>query len=331
MVGKEELCTFYASRCHAAAAGRLGIIVAVERGVDVRAIKQRLDAMQAEDPACSFLNVDLNELIPPHGSGAFPHVDTDGQAPDENPDNVDWIWALKMGYARDRVYAYSECKAALLNEGNNDATPEKLERETGTWKRTRARLEGFESRLAVASADVRGNPNEVIRAKRAMWERAQESMGGARRQQVSCLQDRLTHGLTAEEIEAVASDPLLVNGKEIVDVGRKAAKQSGARDELLGQETFVSFVFPEESHDTLMSAGAASCGIAIGNRKLIFPAYVTMHTPTGMLINFPPGMQGGTPPNSLMVNDAAALLCDIHTLAKEAGRGHMMLEHALSV
>lgn len=330
MASKEALCAFYESRCHAAAAGRLGIIVAVEKGVDIRTIKQRLDAMQAEDPACSFLNTDLNELIPPHGTGSYPHVDTDGQAPDENPDNVDWIWALKMGYARDRVFAYAECKAALMNANNLDAPPEKTERDAGTCKRVRARLETFESRLASASPGRRTDPLEVNRAKRELWERAQQSMGGARRQQVSCLQDRLTHGLTGEEIEAVALDPLLA-GDGAMEVGKEAARQAADRDARLGQETFVSFVFAEESHETLVAAGATGSGIAIGNRKLAFPAYVTMHTPTGVLINYPPGLSGGTPPNSLMVDDAAALLCDIHTLAKEAGRGHVMLEHALSV
>ena len=331
MVSKEALCAFYESRCHAAAAGRLGIVITVESGVDVRAIKQRLDALQADDPACSFLNTDLNELIPPHGSGSFPHVDTDGVgAPDENPDNVDWIWALKMGYARDRVYAYNECKAALLNENNLESPPEKLTREAGTWNRVRARLEECEALLAAASPDRREEPELVIRSKRAQWERAQQTMGGARRQQASLLQDRLTHGLVVEEIEAVATDPLL-ESQGVLDAASNAAKQVSDRDALLGQETFVAFVFPEESNGTMVDAGATGCGIAIGSRKLAFPAYVTMHTPTGMLINYPPGLSGGTPPNSLMVDDAAALMCDIHTLAKEAGRGHMMLEHALSV
>lgn len=80
----------------------------------------------------------------------------------------------------------------------------------------------------------------------------------------------------------------------------------------------------------MVAAGATSGGIA-SERKVTFPAYVTMHTPTGVIINFPQGIAGGTPPNSLMVEDAAALMCDIHTLAREAERSCMMIEHALVV
>lgn len=325
---------FYASRCHAAAAGGKGLIVAIERGAaiddDTPLVTATCDALASKQPPCTFFSSELDALIPKEVDGAgFPAVLTEGRLDME--DEEAWstspdMWALRMGYARDRVIAYAQIKAALMARKNLTTSPE-LEGELARlWSKVQAQLRETEIGIASMPTKSREKPADIHSAWRSEWVRASAELEGAHKQQPTLRRTPLVTGLTATELTAMIADPLLKRD-ETLEASAGTLERMAERDAAIGTETFVSFVFPDASHEWLQAAAATGSGLAT-ERGVAFPAYVTMHNPTGVINSYAQPPCGGKCPNSFIAPDAAALLSKIHSLC-EGKREFLLLEHGL--
>ena len=246
-----------------------------------------------------------------------------------------WCWALKMGYARDRVIACARVKAAELAKGNLGACAETRDELSDVARRARSERERAEAELARprAADNPRTAPAVELNAKRLQWERASADVADAHRQQPTYLCTPVVLGSSAREIEAWADDPALEKDETHEVAAQETARAAAlARDAKMGTEMFVSIVFPDADHRRMRAGAAAGAALQTGEHAYQFPAVVSVHNATGALRAFPWPLRmevSDAPPSAFVTDDAAELLASLHALivAKEGGGDYLLLEH----
>lgn len=324
-----KLRFFFEGQVAAAVTRRTGIALAIDNGVysaragtadDIDEVAQRLCREALKAPDSAWYSEELERLIPRDYEDAtgFPYVPTVGEVDKgEQAFQEPWCWALKMGYARDRVIAYARVKAALLDVHNLSSGPELHTALFRVWGRANAGMRDLEQTLKAPRATLRTDPAVEIHAQRTQWERLSEDMQNAQRQQPTLLRAPLVTGLTAREVAARATDPFLER-EATYAAGAETRKLMPERDALMGTETFVSFTFPSTDHGELYAVGASAAGVRVGDKEHKMPALVTLHNPTGALEPLATRLGNGHPFNVFMTNDAATLLTDLHSLIMRA-------------
>lgn len=315
----------------AAVTRRRGIALAIENGAAgaaggrtgegdaIGTVNTQLIAEALRVEGAAWNSEDLRDLVPLEkvDDSGFPYVLTVGEVgKGEEACQEPWCWALRMGYARDRVIAYSRVKQAILDTRNLSTSPELGKALRKVWGRANAELRRAELALKHPNRDRPSNPAMEIMAQRQVWERAGQDLQGAHRQQPTLLRKSLVEGLTARELGAMAIDPLL---KEDATHAVAAATRDlmPERDALIGTETFVSFTFPAVDHEELYAVGATEVGVRTTEKNEgKMPALVTMHNPTGALTSWK--TPSGLMQNTFFTTDAAELLAKLHTLIVSA-------------
>lgn len=336
-VAKDDcLCRWFESHCHAATRKGHGIIVAIDRGKDIGDINMMLEREAARDANrdCCFYADELNNLLP---SGDV--VGEHGGLPKDDPKNNDpWVWALRTGYARERVLSYAMCKAAMLNTHDVGCSPEQREELFNVYPRQVAHLYQLEHEVINKSTtEMREPPSKLMRARRSLWKNSANKHADVLRYQPAFSDRGVMLGYTGRVVEAFASDPLL----EREDTAAELAYMyscTDERDSMLGTETFVSFVFPTAEHEWMQAVGVNGpemSGVRVGERRHTFPAMVTMHNPKGALRAFMEPPEGAEhPPNVFFASDAVPLMCAIHSLCMnkdgdKARPDYLFMEHEL--
>jgi len=374
MASEVELLRIFQGLCAAAATRQTGLVLAIEDGSSgamgdrVKDVAQVLwDAATNSDAAASWSSEELAQLIPLGGDrdlSGFPYVPVMGEVSPSpqcarEPRMAEekqacvlepWCWALKMGYARDRVIGYARIKQAMLDVSNLSASPEVQTAMFRVWGRVNSELrahehslEKYERELYEKRVAPRTEPADEIRAQRAQWTAASRSAGSAHRQQPTMLRSPLVIGFTSREIEALARDTKLVR-EDAFKAAASSADETGARDALLGTETFVSVVFPARDHREMHAVGAATEGVRVADADYRMPAMVTLHNATGAIEPICRRMGERCADNVYMTNDAAALLAELHSLIvtarltspkggvplpRDQQRNYLLLEHGL--
>lgn len=313
MTESNKLCSYYEAACALAAARCEGLILAIEDGYgygydhesrSASDVFLSVDAVAAHNPECAFKNEELAELLE---ELPFPTVGTIDPA-DEAYEADAETWAVRSGYARDRVVAYAECKAGALKANAIDATDERVADLRALPARVKEGLRRCEELVASSTPEERPVPALVHADKRAEWaERADEA------QQPTLREARRVTGALISTIEAV-----------------DAAVDAAARDSKVGTERFISIVFPPPNHALLVAANAADGGVRVTDAARAYPAYVTVHNSKGAIESMP-ATAAEARPNSVIVPDAASLLCDLHSLSTRCGRDPLLLTHAIRV
>jgi hypothetical protein len=345
------LMRWFAQRCHAASKQQRALVFAVERGADtdVDCIRLELDRRAAQAPDTCFYSSELATLLPhaaptcddDEGRCGFPYVPTEGSMP--NADDLsqrtlaDWEWALRMGYARDRVVAYGRVKAAMLRVHNIDATPEMQRTLFDVYDVVRHELQAVERSLAQSTGQQRMLPEAMHKTLRERYALQAAHVGEAQMQQPTLRQTPVVLGHTMREITALSIDPLA--SREFTRrVGRIERENALWRDRDIGRETFFSFVFPNEAHEVMMAAAATGTGIESSDATPPrYPALVTMHHVTGCVRCFAEPANGGAAPNAFVTHDAAALMFAMHQVCVDANvsldekweRNYLLLDHEL--
>ena len=338
-----QLRRWFDARCGAATERKQSMIVAIPDGAaasgasEVLLFLQKEAAKHAESAVRSLV---LDQLVAPHQGGVtakvheeYPHVPCVGQVVEDS--DAPWCWALKMGYARDRVIACARVKAAELARGNLGACDEERAELADVARRERDVLRRAETDLARprVGQPPRTPPSLEINTKRIKWARASADLSDAHRQQPTYLGSPVVLGWTAREIDAWAADPELTNPATLELAAKETAREEALkRDAKMGTETFVSLVFPDADHRWLRAAGATGAAIQTDERALQFPAVVTFHNATGALHAFPWPVDKGPEDarNAYVTADAAGLLAEVHTLIAREGGGsnYLLLEHS---
>lgn len=346
MADEDDRTLAYEARCAAVSQKGTALIFSIDRGneADIApGLTQMLDAAATDAREGCWNEEPLDELLPHKSDGeSYPFVETELTPRDANPENVAWEWALKLGFARDRVMAYADVKSAQFAMEDLTATPELVEELEATAGRARLRLELAEDVIRQTTPALREDPEQLNKGKRMTWARDSQHMPDAQRQQPIFEQSRLVLGQTGLEIDAQIMDPYLDDLAEHKDksaVGRAckdAVETASDRDAGMGRELLVSFVFPNEDHAECKAAACTGSGIRTATRRHAFPAWVTVHSPTGMIRPFPAprraGKGRGAPsanPNSFVTPNAAELLAELHALTVRNGRVPLLLEHAV--
>ena len=301
-----------------------GLVLAIEQGAArgkadaIDQVAQHLckEALKVDESA--WHSDELERLVPldTRDATGFPCWPTSGEIV---PDKKEvWCWALRMGYARDRVIAYARVKAAMLDVGNLSCAPELQKELFGVWGRVNAGLR--EAELTYEARDPNGlaSPAVELEAMRAQWLRAGADVIDAEQQQPTLLRTPLVLGLTAREVVARAADPFLED-EATFRVGAEVRGTMPARDALMGTETFVSFVFPATDHQEMFAVGASSAGVRATDAHKM-PAIVTLHNATGAVQQVASCMSAPKPYNVFVTDDAATLLANLHSLILAARR-----------
>lgn len=332
---EEHLRLFFESRVVAAAQRSTGLILAIDHGatssasstadasVDyIQQVALRLchDALR-DNSECAWHSDELERLVPlDQGDGTgFGTVPVSGHhVPAKTvKDMPDWVWAISMGFARDRVIAYARVKAAMLNMSNISSSPELQEELLRVWGRANADLRATEVGLKGRTLTA---PLMELRALRTQWLRTGEDVQNATRQQPTLHRMPVVTGMTAEEITARAADPLLED-KATFEQGETTLGSVEARDSLMGTETFVSFVFPASDHEEMYAAASGPAGLQTGERAYKMPALVTLHNTMGAVAPVASCLTEPKPYNVYFTADAATLLAELHSLIVTARKG----------
>ena len=273
-VQPETTYSFFQELCKTSARNETGIVIAVDNAYAqtpcaATNVFLRVDAESAHAPDATFRNAELDTLLE---NTLLPTVGgiEDGK------------WAMSMGFARERVLAYAQCKAGLLKAHSLSADTIEQERLADMHTTIGKQL------LAVEEALVGGAP--IVRSPLVE--------------------------LLASEVQADDAD-----GCE---------KTHACTAERMGTERFIAFVFPPADHTELVASGAVDGGICVTASLSSFPAYVTVHNAKGAIESLP-ATSHELKPNSLMVNDAAALLTSLHSLSLNSGRNHAIISHKITV
>jgi len=315
------LHALYTRLCVSAARRRTALVLAIEdgaRGVGKSNVLQCLtETALARDAESAFYSIELAELVPLRAADEV--VPTEG-VPHEGDGSVG-TWALKMGYARDRVVGYNRIKAAMLDVHNLSAGPEMQVELFRVWGRVNGLLRTTEAGLVKRTDTVVDSVPLALHAKRKHWERAALNVPDAQRQQPKLLEAPAMLGYTAEELQALAADPELAN-EATAAAGRLDEAATAARDAKMGTELFVSVVFPAVDSRQLAAAGAVDGLLETGGATgVATPGMVTMHNATGAVVMLLPAVTDRGA-NAFVTDDAALLLARVHALAR-----CMLLEH----
>lgn len=310
MTELNKLCSYYEETCALAAARCSGLILAIEDGYGYESrpatsIFLNVDAVSAHNPACTFKNDALDTLL---DDLPLPTVGTIDPSDDVDAET----WAIRLGYARDRVMAYAECKAGLLKSSSVDTNDECAATLRALPERVKDALRQCEELVVGSAPDDRPAPVLVHGDKRVEW-------NDSGLQQPTLRQDRAVYGTPLSAIGASASE---------LAVARDPAVQSTERDAKVGTERFISIVFPPSSHAILVAANAKEGGVSIAESVKAYPAYVTVHNSKGAIENLP-ATATEPHPNSVMVPDAASLLYDLHSLSTRCGRDPLLMTHEI--
>lgn len=321
----EQLYMYFNALCASCATRGSGMILAIEEGTttdasdDIQKVAQALWDAVNEDFETTWTSKEIAALVPldsPNRDG-FPQVPVHGKvlAECEQGDPMPhWCWALRMGYARDRVIAYGQVKQAMLDAANITTSPEKHAKLFGVWGAANTRLRTHEGNLR---ALVTRDPEDELKTMRAAWYKATATIGNAHRQQPTMLRAQAVTGLTSLEIEALAADTRL-QLQATLDVGKQSREGHAARDALLGTETFVAFSFPHRTHKEMHAVGAEEQGVHVGVKyehdDFRMPAMVTLHNATGAVEPLCRRMGEKCALNVYMTHDAAGLLLQLHSL-----------------
>ena len=358
MASDEQLLQWFRAVAAAAATRRTGIILAIDGGSsmdehdDIEKVAQKIITDAAASPAAAWASGELKGLVPDDKSTDpldMPYVPTVGEAPEGKESwRVPWCWALRVGYARDRVIAYARVKAAMFEVHNLSSGPEVQAAMFRVLDRASALLRTHDDSLKNGDPDSRPRPEEEIKSQRLQWLRAAAELPNAQRQQPTMIRSPAVTGLTAREVEAIASDPGFDDPNTFA-ICQATAEIIDARDALMGTETFVSFVFPARDHREMHAVGAADQGVRVEPHGVIeghhkYPAMVTLHNATGAIENILPKEGVSQASNVFVTNDAATLLKDLHSLIVKARkdptdpltplpfrgqRNYLLLEHSV--
>lgn len=317
------------------------LIMSIENGTDTDLIdlRQYLMRLAAKEPEQALFLQQLDTLV----ARGDEYVPTAGIVPsyltreeayqiDGSNANEPWVWGLRMGFARDRVMAYSRVKAALLDRDNVTIAAEVDDVLKSVYSRAQSRLRETEKNLKKCTGKNLEDPFVSTHVKRTKWARVAQHIPGAMRQHPSLLQLPVLQGLSSNETTALALDPRLAL-KDTIKAAAEANHTShiGRRDLKIGTEFYISLTFPSMEHAELVAAGAQGASMGVGPRNAVHtPALVTMHLPTGCICDFLPGADGERAPNAFFTSNAAEVLSEVHTLchianqalyAKEAASG----------
>lgn len=340
------LYAMYAQLCASAARRRTALTLAIEDGLvavgdagdTVGRVEDSVVAAANERAGESaFESAELRDLIPSERDAyGYPKVPTDGVLPTPLLEGApDWEWALRMGFARDRVMAYACVKAAMFDVQNLSSGPEMQTEQFKVRDRADAWLREEELKLGRRGAentDV-GHVAQEIRAIRQAWERTALDVPDAHRQQPSLRGLPMMLGYTSGEIEALAGDPE-IRQYDTVKAGHLSKEDLAARDVKIGTETFVSVVFPASDNRQLAAAGAVDGAVVLSETSYVTPGMVTYHNVRGAIK--PLNLKTGGGANAFVTPDAAEVLARAHALARSAERRGkaakrvlLLLEHSV--
>lgn len=291
---------YFEAVCASAVQGEYGLILAVEDGYAASDVFLAVDAASAHTPEATFCNPDLATLL---ADMPLPIVGAVRSAP-EGADTVE-SWAMRQGYARDRVIAYAECKRHAL-----------LDTKAGIAEAVSKPLRQVEEDVLSMDVDEMPRVDDRLRDARRAWSASSASKDGALCRQATFRNTHLVTGRTLACVQALLGDP----------EPRHEVLEAEAHDKRMGRERFVSFVFPAADHPILTATGSSNGGVPTSDATCAYPAYVTVHNSKGAIENFP-ATETEARPNSFVVPDAVALLSRLHTLALAAHKNPLVLAH----
>tara|TARA_Y100000389_G_scaffold67523_1_gene63833 strand:+ start:1659 stop:2555 length:897 start_codon:yes stop_codon:yes gene_type:complete len=291
----QKLFEFAGELCRRASRNGDGLVLAVTDGYAAAntEIFLHVDAIAAHSPTSTFRSKQLSTML---DESILPTVGV------LNPDARDEeAWALKVGYARDRVYAYQKIKTATLNGAPGD---------TRDVAKTLRDCEDRVMKGLVISGFT--SPEEYNTCKRAA--RTETPMFD---REPSLLDNAMATGIDQTEIVVAATGEWGVETEHAI------------RDSNLGTERFIAFAFPPAEHAALVAANATDGGVHAANGSTSYPAYVTVHNSKGAIEQLPANAVEPHP-NSVIVPCAASLICELHSLSAKAGKGHVLIAHVAS-
>lgn len=299
---EQSLLKFVTGVCGAAALRGEGLIFAIEDGyatntqAPVSDVFLRVDAEAAHHPASTFRSKELAALLE---DAVLPTVGVlNAEAEDAES------WALKVGYARDRVIGYQRIKAAALHRaclGDALAT-------------VRKELHDCEENV-MGKAGWHPAAEQYNMMKRTAWDQREDHD-----RTPSLMDNALATGINQAQLIGLATGNW--TGEEEVD--------NAVRDKKLGTERFVSFVFAPSDHEVMVAANATGGGLRLDETTLVYPAYVTVHNSKGAIEHLP-ATAAEPQPNSVIVPCAASLICELHSLSSKAGRNPVLVAHTLKL
>ena len=305
----QTLFEFVSEVCATAARNGEGLILAVEDGYTATPqsasdVFLRVDAEAAHHPECTFRNAELATLL---DDALLPTVGVLNASSDDAE-----AWALRVGYARDRVVAYQRCKASVL-AAECTTVSAKARRDLATLpSNIHTDLMASEEHLMKSPAKGIECANEYNADKRTAWEYRDQYD-----RTPSLLDNVMATCISRRQIEGFT-------GGQWVD------EDNATRDQKLGTERFVSFAFTPADHVVMVAANATGSGVRIDESVMSYPAYVTVHNSKGAIEHMP-ATATEQRPNSVIVPCAASLLCELHSLSAKAGRNHVVIAHGISL
>ena len=216
-----------------------------------------------------------------------------------------WCWALKMGYARDRVIAYARVKQAMLDVHNLSAGPEVHTALFRVWVRANAGLREAGARAARRRARRRARTRRRSIRDAPQWARTGEDVPNAQRQQPTLAASPLVTGLTAREVGARARRPVARAGRNVRRRREHARADAGARRAAWARRRSCRSPSrrPTTRSCTRWARDARAC--ATDEHDCEMPALVTLHNATGAVEPICGGWASRCAFNVFMTDDAA--------------------------
>jgi hypothetical protein len=277
--------------CASAARASNGLVLAVEDGyaADAADIFLRVDAVAAHNPASTFRNAHLSAML---DDAVLPIMGVLKDGADDGE-----AWALKVGYARDRVVSYQKIKACAMKF---ETPPASLRADLMSCEEHV--MKGPQPSFAVAA--------DYNSMKRTAWD-AHLQFDRA----PSLMDNTLASGISRAQIDALTGDKW--DGADL---------DNAARDVKMGTERFIAFAFAPSDHEAMVAANATGSGVRGEDCSVVYPAYVTVHNSKGAIEHLP-ATANESQPNSVIVPCAASLICELHALSAKAGRNHVLIAH----
>ena len=298
------LLEFLTDVCASAAKSGNGLILAIEDGYAMQPhpasdVFLRVDAEAAHNPQSTFRNGQLSALL---DDAVLPIMGVLNPEVDDSES-----WALKTGYARDRVVGYQKVKAATLGArsvGADEAARNECE---ATAAAVRKDLYDCEENV-MHRVGWQPSATGYTEAKRQAW-----NARGVPDRAPSLMDNVQATGITRAQIVGMYT-------------GKWEDEGNAARDQKLGTERFIAFAFAPDDHEALVAANATGGGVHGPNGLMAYPAYVTVHNSKGAIDTLP-ATATESRPNSVIVPCAASLICELHALSAKAGRNHVLIAH----
>ncbi len=307
----EKVFAYFNDTCEWAVKNNKSLVFAIDAVDDLDPVFSFIDVFVCENQQSSFFNAELHEFL-----NNMP-ISTVGSKSDM--DN----WAFECGYARDRVVAYSRCKAALLFSDSSFLSANRKFALLTVPQMARNELLMLEDCILNIPEFDRIEASEFLGSKRSRHVNRICNDTLPALYQPSIVGCGLT-GRSRDEIDAFSADSAC---QTAMPRNAYIASQAAAatRDSKLGNERFVSLVFAPMDHAILAAAENATQDIA--TKK--FPAYVTIHNKKGLIEHLPTLDETLQSCNSFIVHDAASFMTELHALSSKSGRNHMLLHHDL--